>query len=171
MSKIVDLLNSKASDLEHIASEKDWQMVKQAAKVELAANGVEEDTAEEMLEKLAAEASPNRELELEHFARYRELSDVLVKTAAYISELEVKLTDKDKEIADLEKAASLTEKAPSLEALSPALDQNDLDQLSELEPNTLEKLASFTQAPISSMGQPAHQASSEVDSLLAFCLS
>jgi membrane-associated HD superfamily phosphohydrolase len=168
MSRVVELLLSQARELEAKASDGDWQMVKKAASAKLVAEGVSEEEADKLLEKLAEEVSPNRELELKLQSEYARMGDILTKVASHITGLEVKLSDKEVEIKNLTKSAS---SRTSVEALKDAFSEEDLEKLAELDPSLLEKMARTITADVPSYGGPSTKMDTDGDPMLRFCMS
>lgn len=172
MSDISDLLWLKAQEIGKQASTigDEWQMVKSATITALTTKGIDQGDAENLLEKVASQAYPNLNEDLEKAAQLREISKILEKAAAYVSELEVKLNTKDEEIEGLKKSASKVEKAPSVDALTGTgvFTNEDLEVLSNLGNDTLSKVAGLADKTPWNLGGPSDRISSSQDALLEF---
>jgi len=175
MSEISDLLWLKAQDLNKEASAKqnEWQMVKSAAVSALESKGVNTQEATGLLDNLAERAYPNLEADLEKAAQLSHIASVLEKAAAYVVELETKISDKEAEIEGMQKAASEAVKAPSVEALggTGAFTSDDLDALTQLDQDTLTKVAGLADQTPWNLGGPSNRTSGGLDALTEFLTS
>lgn len=175
MSEISDLLWLKAQDLEKAASDTSgqWQIIKSAAINALEAKGIDTSEAEGLLEKLAERAYPNMQADIEKAAQLSSISNMLEKTAKYVSELEVKLSIKEEEIVGLNKAASTAVKAPSVKALSGtgAFTNDDLETLSQLDDSMLSKVAGLADKTPWNLGGPSDRISGGMDAFAEFLTS
>lgn len=175
MSEISDLLWLKAQDFGTQASAKqnEWQMVKSAATSALEAKGIDPSDASGLLDNLAERAYPNLEADLEKAAHLAQVSSILEKAAQYITELEVKLDNREAEIEGLNKEASDATKAPSVEALTGtgAFTSEDLETLSSLDQGTLSKVASLADNQPWNLGGPSNRPGGGSDALTEFLTS
>ena len=172
MSEISDLLWIKAQEFGKEASAKqdEWQMTKSAAVSALTGRGLSSSDAEGLLDSLAERANPNFEADLEKAAQLSQISSILEKAAAYVTELEVKLDSKEAEINEMLKVASAADKAPSVDALSGtgAFSIEDLETLSSLDTSTLNKVAGLADQTPRNIGEPSNRMSGGLDAFTEF---
>jgi len=175
MSDIVDLLRAKSQGLASKASglADDWMEIEKSASAALVEGGISAEEATPLLMKLASEANPNLQSDLARAEEYKQLAEVLEKTASYVNDLEVKLDTKDVIISDMEKAASQAEKSGPVAAIDGrgVFSQEELDELQSLNAGTLQKVANSLDNIPMNMGGPADRVDSTLDPLAQFLTS
>lgn len=104
-----------------------------------------------------------------------ESAEILEKIANYISEIETKLSNSEAKVAELTKEANDKTKSDELaeplkKLASSGYTKEELQELSLMSKDTLEKIAARAEAP-EPMGEAFGKASSGLDPLATFLLS
>ena len=99
-------------------------------------------------------------------------AEIFEKTAEYIKDIEVKLSNSEARVATLTKEASEVERSDSLEKLATAgFSDSEIEELSSVNKDTLEKIASGSDLPVVGMGSASLRPASGNDPLTDFLMS
>lgn len=168
MGVIVDKLQSEADELKAARDELEWQQTKLAAVKVLANAGVDSTIALNILNGLEGQvkSASNRPVmkDLQHY------SDTMIKSAAYIADLEAKIASMSGELTTFKQekqagvVSNLTKKG---------FEPSEVEGLLNLPTATLQKVAGVSE-PAWEMGKAASQnpfQSPEVDAVTAWLMN
>ena len=147
MSIISDNLRKEAKELQTAQDQIDWQQSKIAATQVLCSSGLTTQDASLVLTGFEGLVKSASDAHLNSFAHY---SETMLKTAAYIDQLEAKIAETDTELT----ASKMQKQATMVRSLSSkGFEQEEIERIvSSLPSKTLEKMAGVSE-PAWDMGR------------------
>ncbi len=166
MSVITDSLRKIAQDMSESAA---WNEIRDAAVGRLTEEGMQVKVAEELVDGLSEGVEGVSTL------TPTELTDILLKTASYVDELEAKIRTSETEMSDKDRQLAKVAEEQVMDAMSSFIEKGFSEEevrslAANVSEETLHKLANVQVAP-SPLGQGAGQDRDSMDPIMAFLMS